>query len=344
MKKSKSLKNLTDLKEQGLLQHESTEALAEVAQRFNLLVTTHMANLIERDEEDPIGLQFLPQEKELIETNKELSDPIGDHRHEVVKGVVHRYQDRCLLKVVSVCPVYCRFCFRKEMIGPGRPSLTKQELELAYDYIRNQPNLWEVILTGGDPLILKPNRIASILSSLSDIQHVEIIRIHTRIPIVDPIRITQELISALKIPKTVYVVVHANHPKEFTPEAIAACAAIVDAGIPMLSQTVLLKGVNDQTHVLKDLMKTFVRHRIKPYYLHHLDLVRGAGHFRLTIEEGQQLMKSLQSQTSGLCQPTYMLEIPGGAGKIPIGPGYISKEKGSWRIEDCEGKVHPYDE
>ncbi len=343
MKNSKSLKSIDDLLERKLITKENAPALQKVVDRFSLLITPSMANLMEEDHhQDPISQQFLPQISELDETDDELADPIGDQVHEVVKGVVHRYPDRCLLKIINTCPIYCRFCFRKEMIGPSKPTLTKQELTTAFEYIRANSEIWEVILTGGDPLLLKPSRLKKILSTLSEIKHVEIVRIHTRIPIVDAERITEELLSALKSYKTLYVAIHANHPKEFTPGAIKACAALVDAGIPLLSQSVLLKGVNDSEPVLVELMKTFVRNKIKPYYLHHPDLAKGTEHFRLSIERGQQLVKSLQGNISGLCQPTYVLDVPGGKGKVPIGPCYLRKQDKNWLLEDFNGETHCY--
>jgi lysine 2,3-aminomutase len=223
--------------------------------------------------------------------------------------------------------------------------MSPDQLEAAYAYIESHPEIWEVILTGGDPLILKPAMIKKILERLSTIEHVEVIRIHTRVPVVDSSRITSEMIAALQLSKPVYVVLHANHPDEFTPEAVAACAALVDAGIPMLSQSTLLKDVNDNIDVLSKLMRCFIRNRIKPYYLHQGDLVRGSAHFRTTIEKGQMLMKQLRGRFSGICQPVYVLDIPGGYGKMPIGPNYLSKNcsaADSYCIEDYQGEVHTY--
>lgn len=344
-KKEKPIKTLTDLYQQGIISKENMADLAEVEQRFNLLLSPTMSNLIEADNpHDPIAKQFLPQIEELNEDDTELDDPIGDGKYEKVKGIVHRYPDRCLLKIVNVCPVYCRFCFRKKMIGPKQPSLTPIELQAAYDYIESQPEIDEVILTGGDPLILKPAKLAAVFSALSSIKQIKVIRIHTRIPVVDPARISSELIAALTSFKTTYVVLHANHPKEMTPAAISACASLIDAGIPLLSQSVLLKGVNDTVEVLSTLMKTFVQHRIKPYYLHHPDLAKGTSHFRVSIEEGRRLVASLQGRLSGLCQPTYMLEVPGGLGKIPIGSSFITKLIDTWQITTHEGYQYEYEE
>jgi lysine 2,3-aminomutase len=262
-----------------------------------------------------------------------------------VEGIVHRYPDRVLLKAVHVCPVYCRFCFRREMVGPqGLGTLEPAALAAAFDYIRGHSEIWEVILTGGDPLVLSPRRLGDILSELAAIQHVKIVRFHTRVPIVDPQKIDAELIAALKASgKTVYVALHANHPRELTAEARSACARLVDAGIVMISQSVLLKGVNDDPDVLAELMRAFVEARVKPYYLHHPDLAPGTSHFRLSIEEGQKIVSSLRGRISGLCQPTYILDIPGGYGKAVIGESVVrATGEGCYSISDYRGNEHSY--
>jgi len=250
-----------------------------------------------------------------------------------------------LLKAVHVCPVYCRFCFRREMVGPqGLGTLDPAALAAAFDYIRGHSEIWEVILTGGDPLVLSPRRLGDILSELAAIQHVKIVRFHTRVPVVDPQTINGALIASLKASgKTVYVALHANHPRELTAEARAACARLVDAGIVMVSQSVLLKGVNDDPDVLAKLMRAFVEARVKPYYLHHPDLAPGTSHFRLSIEEGQKIVSSLRGRISGLCQPTYILDIPGGYGKAVIGESAVQATgEGCYSISDYRGNEHPY--
>jgi lysine 2,3-aminomutase len=258
--------------------------------------------------------------------------------------VVHRYPDRVLLKVVNACAVYCRFCFRREMVGPGRGGLAAAELAVAIDYIASRPQIWEVILSGGDPLILSARRIKDIVRRLAAISHVEVIRVHTRIPVVAPERISAALVRALRTEKATFVVLHANHPRELTQEARAACARLIDAGLPMLSQSVLLRGVNDDIETLGALMRAFVACRIKPYYLHHADLAPGTSHLRTTIAQGQELMRGLRGRFSGLCQPTYVLDIPDGHGKAPIGPSYVGADgtDASILIEDYAGRRHPY--
>ena len=227
------------------------------------------------------------------------------------------------------------------MIGPGRGGLSPGELDAALDYIRGNPEIWEVILSGGDPLILSARRLKDLTSRLAAIDHVKIIRMHTRVPIVAPERISVALVRALRVPdKATFVVAHLNHPRELTAEARAACARLIDAGIPMLSQSVLLRGVNDDLETFGALMRALVECRIKPYYLHHGDLAPGTAHLRTTIKEGQALMRALHGRYSGLCQPAYVLDIPGGHGKSPIGPSYLS-EAGKV-IEDFNGGRHRY--
>jgi lysine 2,3-aminomutase len=298
-----------------------TNPLAEVAARYAVAITPAMDALIDpTDPSDPIAAQFLPDARELIETPEERVDPIGDHAHSPVKGVVHRYKDRCLLKIVHVCPVYCRFCFRREMVGPdGDGALTGQDLENALAYIRATPAIWEVILTGGDPFVLSARRAAEVTQALAAIPHVKIIRWHTRVPLVDPARVTPDFVAALKAQgATAWVALHANHPKEFTPDGQAAVARLVDAGIPLVSQTVLLQGVNDDPVTLDALMRAFVENRIKPYYLHQPDLAPGTSHWRGPIERGEALVEGLRRGASGLCQPAYVLDQPGGHGKARL--------------------------
>jgi lysine 2,3-aminomutase len=322
-----SLRSIAQMQGAGLVPASRAAALEQVAARYAVAITPAMAGLIDRnDPHDPIARQFVPDPAELVTLQQERADPIGDDAFSPVEGIVHRYPDRVLLKLVYTCPVYCRFCFRREMVGPqGRPGLTARQREAAYDYIRAHPQIWEVILTGGDPLVLPASRLRKVVDTLAAIDHVKVIRIHTRVPAVAPERITAEMVDAFKARgKATYVVLHANHPRELTAAARAACAQIIDAGIPMLSQSVLLRGVNDDAEVLVELMRAFVACRIKPYYLHHADLAPGTAHLRTSIEAGQELMRRLRGRVSGLAQPAYMLDIPGGAGKVPIGPQYIS--------------------
>jgi lysine 2,3-aminomutase len=321
--------------------------LARVAERYAVSITPAMERLIDpNDPADPIARQFRPNVAELVTTPEESADPIGDEAHSPVKGIVHRYPDRCLLKVVHVCPVYCRFCFRREMVGPGSAqALTSGELQSALDYIAGDDSIWEVILTGGDPFVLSPRRIANITSALAHTGHVKVVRWHTRVPVVDPDRVSARFAAALRHPNlATFVVLHANHARELTGSAREACRRIIDAGVPMLSQSVLLRGVNDDVAALESLLRALVETRIKPYYLHHADLAPGTGHFRTSIDEGQDLMRALRGRVSGLCQPAYVLDIPGGHGKVPIGPNYLARSEDCAVsiVQDIRGNTHRY--
>jgi lysine 2,3-aminomutase len=329
------------LAEAGLVDPADLPALTRVAQQYAVAITPPMAELINpADPADPIARQFVPAAAELDHRPEESADPIGDEAHAPVAGIVHRYADRVLLKANHACAVYCRFCFRREMVGPeGVRPLSRAQLDAAFAYIAGRPEIWEVIVTGGDPFILSPRRIADLMHRLEAIEHVKIVRFHTRVPAVDPARVTDALVTELKASsKAVYVALHADHPRELTPAARAACAKLVDAGIPMLGQTVLLRGVNDDPATLEALMRGFVESRIKPYYLHHADFAPGTAGFRTTIAEGQAVMKAIRGHVSGLCQPTYVLDIPGGHGKVPVGPNYL----GDSEVEDPHGLRHTY--
>jgi lysine 2,3-aminomutase len=342
MAPDRTLRTPEALAEAGLIGPERPDALAAVAERYAVAVTPAMAALIDpTDAADPIARQFVPDLRELELAPDERADPIGDAAHSPVAGVVHRYPDRVLLKATHTCAVYCRFCFRREMVGPdGEGTLTPAELDAAMAYIAGRPEVWEVILTGGDPLVLSPRRLCDLMTRLAAIPHVRIVRVHTRVPAVDPAAVTPELIEALQSGgQTVYVALHADHARELTPAARAACARIVDAGVPMLGQTVLLKGVNDDAETLAALFRAMVETRIKPYYLHHPDLAPGTGHLRVTLADGQALMRALRGRVSGLCQPTYVLDVPGGYGKVPVGPGYVSADG---MVEDPNGGAHLY--
>ncbi|MEO5804902.1 lysine-2,3-aminomutase-like protein [Devosia sp.] len=346
MNAARSLRTVDDLIGAGLAQAQDAAGLGDVAARYAVAITPAIAALIDKDDpNDPIARQFVPDARELLLTPEEREDPIGDATYSPVEGIVHRYPDRVLLKAVHVCPVYCRFCFRREMVGPqGLGTLTPAAMDAAFDYIAAHTEIWEVILTGGDPLVLSARRLAEMMERLASIPHVKIVRFHTRVPVVEPERVDMSLIAALNASgKTTYLALHANHPRELTTAAKAACARLVDAGIVMLSQSVLLKGVNDDADVLAELMRAFVENRIKPYYLHHPDLAPGTSHFRLGIDEGQALVAGLRGRVSGLCQPTYILDIPGGYGKAVIGATAVrASGDGCFTVTDYRGTEHQY--
>ncbi|GIQ73229.1 lysine-2,3-aminomutase-like protein [Bradyrhizobium sp. RD5-C2] len=349
-----TLRQPRELADAGLVPVAALAELEQVAARYAVAVTPELAALIDpADANDPIARQFIPSADELVEQPGENADPIGDDAHSPVAGIVHRYPDRVLFKLVHVCAVYCRFCFRREMVGPGKASaLSDDAYRAGLEYIRTHQEVWEVILTGGDPLMLSPRRLSEIMADLAGIDHVKIIRLHSRVPIADPGRINPDMIAALRVAgATTWIAIHANHPRELGANARAACARLADAGIPLVSQSVLLRGVNDDAATLAALMRAFVECRIKPYYLHHGDLAPGTAHLRTTIEAGQELMRALRGRVSGLCQPDYVLDIPGGYGKAPIGPTYLSQPASregedplerQYRIVDYCGDVHLY--
>lgn len=331
-----------DLLITGLIPPDHLAAVTEASGTLPISITSHVSGLIDpASPNDPIAKQFVPSTLETNKQEEELIDPIGDIPHSPLPGIIHRYPDRVLLTPLLTCPVYCRFCFRREVVGDGL--LAAAELDAALDYIRDHNEIWEVILSGGDPLILSPRRLGQIIDALDKINHVSVIRIHTRVPVVDPKRITDSLISAIKRKTPVFVVLHCNHADELVSEAKRAIAALVDHGFPMLSQTVLLKGINDNSEAIANLMKKFVCCRVKPYYLHHGDKAQGTSHFRTTLASGRAIVAKLRGHFSGLCQPTYMLDIPGGHGKVPAAEDYMqAKSDGGWIVNDWQGKTHKY--
>ena len=311
-----------------------------------MAITAAMSALIEPGAaRDPIARQFLPDARELETTPEERIDPIGDDAHSPVPGIVHRHRDRVLFKPVLTCPVYCRFCFRREQVGQGSDgALSPAALETALAYIAAHPEIREVIFTGGDPFILSPRRIADLSRALAAIPHVAILRWHTRVPVVEPARVNDEMVAALLAPHaTTFVALHANHAREFTPQARAAIARLIDAGIPMVSQSVLLEGVNADIDTLEALMRCFLANRIKPYYLHHPDLAPGTSHFRVAIKDGQALMRALRARITGLGIPDYVLDIPGGHAKVSLTSNNVEDlGNGRYRIRDHEARWHLY--
>ncbi len=339
----RALTEIDDLAAAGLVSPGGLETLRAVAARYSVAIPAEVARLIETPD-DPIGRQFAPRAEELITLPEELADPIGDGAHEAVKGLIHRYPDRALLKITSVCPVYCRFCFRRASVGAGSAGvLDEAALDAAFAYLGEHKEIWEAIVTGGDPLAVSPRRLSALSRRFSALDHIKILRFHSRVPALTPERVTPELIAALQESgKTLYVALHVNHPRELAAPARAAIARLVDAGVVLVSQTVLLRGVNDDVETLSALMRAFVELRVKPYYLHHGDLAPGTSHFRLSLDEGRALARQLLGRLSGLCQPVYVVDIPGGHGKAPAGPAYFSKGEKHWTVEDWRGIRHDY--
>lgn len=340
----RTLTTAEDLARAGLITEDAAGDVERVTARYALAIPPAVHDLLRSAAHAPaLRRQFIPSAAELESSAGENADPIGDHAHAPVKGIVHRYPDRALLLPTLTCAVYCRFCFRREDVG-SEGVLSPSEMGAALDYIGATPAIWEVILTGGDPLVLSARRIGEIMRALDAMPHVQVIRVHTRVPVAAPERIDAGLIAALKSTgKAVYVAVHCNHAEEISPAMRAACGRLSDAGIPLLAQTVLLRGVNDSLETLEALMRGLVAARIKPYYLHQLDYAPGTGHFRVPVDEGRALVEALRGRVSGLAQPTYILDIPGGAGKVPLTSGYVSAQNdGSFAIKDPSGTLHAY--
>jgi lysine 2,3-aminomutase len=340
---ARTLHTTGELLAERLIDPTDRDAVDAVSDIFAVAISPEMLDRIRHEGPDsPLARQFVPSPQELHIIPEECSDPIGDAAYVPIKGITHRYPDRLLLIPIHSCAVYCRFCFRREKVGPGEEYLKPQELEAALDSIRSKPDLREVILTGGDPLVLSPRRIRYLMDQLNQIPNLDVIRFHTRIPVVAPERVTDELIETFETEKIVCVVLHVNHASEFGDNARAAIRKLRKAGVMLVAHSVLLKGVNNSVDALTDLFRECVRNGVKPYYLHHCDLAEGTSHFRTTFEEGQALMRAIRGRVSGLAQPTYVLHIPDGHGKVPIGPSYLERSGEKWIITDYKGQTHEY--
>lgn len=348
-----SLRTGADLAAAGLVPPERAAEAERVRAVFEVAIPpSYLDAMASAGPGDPVWRSAVPTAEELVVRPEELGDPIADEAHTPVPGVTHRHPDRALLKPTYACAVYCRFCFRRYAVGKGGETLRRSELEAALRYVERTPSLWEVILTGGDPLVLSDARLEEILERLRAIDHVKVLRVHTRVPAVLPARVTGELAALLAGPrprsraagprKPAWVVLHVNHVQELTPAAEEAIERLADRGVPLLNQSVLLAGVNDTVEAQEALLRRLVELRVKPYYLHHPDLARGTGHFRTGLDEGRALVRELRGRVSGICQPAYVLDLPGGHGKVPVGPDHVVRENGETWIEDAAGRRHRY--
>ena len=317
------------------------EAIEKINEHFQFRLNPYYQSLI-RYPGDPIWKQVVPELEEIAEDNLALDDPLNEEGDMPVPGITHRYPDRVLFMISHECPIFCRFCTRKRKVGQ-ESFVTTQKVDLGIEYIRNHPEIRDIILSGGDPLNISDEKIEYILKSLRDIKHVEIIRIGTKIPCILPQRVTPELCAIIKKYHPVYINTHFNHPWELTPEAKTACEMLADAGCPVGNQSVLLKGVNDDPEIMKELMVGLLRMRVKPYYIYQADLTKGAMHFRTSIEKGLEIIKALRGWTSGLAVPHYVIDAPGGGGKIPLLPEYV-KEINDTEIvlTNYKGDVYKY--
>jgi len=339
-----TLRRAAQLVAHGYVAPEHEALIAGVGATYTIAVPAALAALIDPlDPDDPIARQVIPDPRELDLLPGDRSDPIGDEAFSPVKGITHRYPDRVLLKPILSCPMYCRFCFRREVVGRAGGALTPVEMDAAIAYVARHREIREVILTGGDPLMLSARRLAVLFERLAAIEHVDSLRVHTRVPVAEPARIDDALVAALRPDKPVWVSVHCNHPRELTPDAVRGLALLADGGVPLLAQTVLLRGVNDDPAVLEALFRRLLQLRIKPYYLHHPDMAPGTAHFRLGLDEGRAIFRALRGRVPGHALPTYVLDIPGGAGKVPVDAPWVREAvDGSFEVTDPNGRLHVY--
>jgi len=327
--------NLTDEEAAGCRSHH-----------FRVDVTPYFASLIDPDDPNcPIRRQVIPTSKELVAFDGMVADSLNEDAHSPVPGLVHRYPDRVLMLVTTQCASYCRYCTRSRIVGDPSAQFSRSDYDAQLDYIARTPQVRDVLLSGGDPLVLPPRILEDLLCRLRAIEHVEIIRIGSRVPVFLPQRITPELAEMLRRYHPLWMNLHFNHAKELTPEVAVALARLADAGIPLGSQTVLLANVNDSVVVMKELLHKLVRNRVRPYYLYQCDLVEGAGHFRTTVSKGIEIIEGLRGHTSGYAIPTYVVDAPGGGGKIPVMPQYmISQAPGKVVLRNFEGYITTYNE
>jgi len=308
-------------------------------------VTSYYAGLAESRDPcaDPIAAQFIPRDEESIVLPYETTDPIGDEMYRVGTRVLHHYRDRILILANDRCATYCRHCFRRHFTAHSSGRITAEEIREAADYVAAHPECEEALISGGDPLMLPDEHLASLLGALREARENLILRLATRIPVVQPGRVTDELATMLGSYAPLWTVIHVNHPREITPEFRAATARLVDRGVPILNQAVLLRGVNDDADTLESLFRELLRCRVKPYYLFQGDLAAGTSHFRTTIDEGLALMRELRRRLTGMAIPTYAVDLPGGGGKIPLTEAtVVAREAEHYVLQDLDGNEHRY--
>jgi len=313
---------------------------------FRVDITPYFISLINPDDpNDPIRRQVIPTDKELVPFTAMMEDSLAEDKHSPVPGLVHRYPDRVLMLVTTQCASYCRYCTRSRIVGNPAATFSRQEFEMQLEYLRRTPQVRDVLLSGGDPLVLAPKILEEILSRLREIPHIEIIRIGSRVPVFLPMRITQELVDMLQKYHPLWMNIHVNHPNEITQELADACDRLTRAGIPLGNQSVLLAGVNDCVHIQRELVQKLTRIRVRPYYLYQCDLVEGAGHFRTPVAKGIEIIEGLRGHTSGYAVPQYIIDAPGGGGKVPIMPNYLlSMSDHKVVIRNYEGYITTYEE
>jgi lysine 2,3-aminomutase len=313
---------------------------------FRVDITPYFISLIDpEDPQDPIRKQVVPTSEEMVPFTAMMEDSLAEDRHSPVPGLVHRYPDRVLMLVTTQCASYCRYCTRSRIVGDPSATFSRAEFEMQIEYLKRTPQVRDVLLSGGDPLVLAPRILEEILSRLREIPHIEILRIGTRVPVFLPMRVTDELTDLLQKYHPFWMNIHVNHSNEITQELADACDRLSRAGIPLGNQSVLLAGVNDNVHIQRQLVQDLVRMRVRPYYLYQCDLVEGAGHFRTPVAKGIEIMEGLRGHTTGFAVPTYMIDAPGGGGKIPVMPQYmISMSDHKVILRNFEGYITTYEE
>lgn len=322
------------------------DALSRRRVTLPLSITPYYASLIDLDDPvDPLRRTMIPTSDEFAVADGERDDPLGEEDHSPVDGIVHTYPDKVLFLATDFCATYCRYCTRSRVVGGGDLPPLQARWRTGLDYISRHPEIRDVLISGGDPLTLSDAKLEWLLSRLRAIEHVEIVRMGTKIPAVLPQRITSALAKLLSRQQPFWLSVHFTHPRELTPDSAKACARLVDAGIPLMNQTVLLKGVNDDVATMRELNEGLLRTRVKPYYLHQCDAVSGSSHFRTSIDTGLKIIDGLHGHTTGYAVPMYMLDAPGGGGKIPLSPDYIvGRKNGTVTVRNREGKRYTYRE
>ena len=338
--------NIDDLRKIIKLTPEEEEGVTKTEGRLLMAITPYWATLMDSQKPNcPIRKQSVPTKHEFEISTTDMVDPLSEDKDSPVPGLVHRYPDRVLLLVTDMCATYCRHCTRRRLVGSEDKLAKPHKLDQAFDYIRSNKRIRDVLISGGDPLVMSDERLEEILKTLKSISHVHFVRIGTRVPVTMPMRITSELLSMFKKYSPLWMSIHFNHPKEITKRVVRACNSLVDNGIPLGSQTVLLKGVNDRPYIMKRLMHELLRIRVRPYYIYQCDLSTGIGHFRTPVGVGINIMERLRGHTSGYAIPTYVVDAPGGGGKIPVSPNYIiSQAKGVFTLRNYEGKAFTYTE
>lgn len=340
------LETLDDLRKFVSLTAEEEKGVAETLKTLRMAITPYYLTLIDSDNpNDPVRRQAIPLELEVHRSKADLLDPLAEDADSPVPGLTHRYPDRVLFLVTDQCSMYCRHCTRRRFAGQTDAAVKKDQIDAGIEYIRQHPEVRDVLLSGGDALLISDKMLEYIISSLRDIEHVEIIRIGSRAPVVMPQRITEDLVNMLKKYHPIWVNTHFNHPNEITEESAAACIRMADVGIPLGNQSVLLRGVNDCVHIMRKLVHELVKIRVRPYYIYQCDLSMGLEHFRTSVSKGIEIIEGLRGHTSGYCVPTFVVDAPGGGGKIPVMPNYvISSNEKRVILRNYEGVITTYEQ